>query len=174
MPSHVILTLFLIKTFSGKVRKANEKGITRLNLDDLKNLCEGGSADDIKPIQITSFSKGFGGKNGLAIEASAAELTAAAAATQPTQPMIEDEAGAKKPAAKKSQGKAEAKKPAAKKGSKTKKELKTEAKAAATKKAAEDKAERKAKLAKANKLRSTPIEELDWQSYLKAGDLVKV
>lgn len=167
----MILTLFLIKTFSGKVRKANEKGITRLNLDDLKNLCEGGSADDIKPIQITSFSKGFG-NNGLAIEASAAELTAAAAATQPTQPMIEDEAGAKKPAAKKAEGKAEAKKPAAKKGSKTKKELKTEAKAAATKKAAEDKAERKAKLAKANKLRSTPIEELDWQSYLEAGDLV--
>ena len=158
-----------------KVNKANQNGITRLNLDDLKNLCEGGSADDIKPIQITSFSKGFG-NNGLAIEASAAELIAAAAATQPTQPMItngEDEAGArKKPAAKKSQGKAEAKKPAAKKGGKTKKELKTEAKAAATKQAAEDKAERKAKLARANKLRSTPIEELDWQSYLEAGDLV--
>ena len=158
-----------------KVNKANQNGITRLNLNDLKNLCEGGSADDIKPIQITSFSKGFGGKNGLAIEASAAELIAAAAATQPNQPMItngEDEAGAKKPAAKKSQGKAEAKKPAAKKGSKTKKELKTEAKAAATKQAAEDKAERKAKLARANKLRSTPIDELDWQSYLEAGDLV--
>ena len=157
-----------------KVRKANENGITRLNLDDLKHLCFGGSAADIKPLQITSFSKGFG-NNGLAIEASAAELIAAAAATQPTQPMItngEDEGGAKKPAAKKSQGKAEAKKPAAKKGSKTKKELKTEAKAAATKQAADDKAERKAKLARANKLHSTPIEELDWQSYLEAGDLV--
>lgn len=158
-----------------KVRKANENGITRLNLDDLKNLCEGGSAGDIKPIQITSFSRGFG-NNGLAIEASAAELTAAAAASQPTQPMItngEDDTDAKKPAAKKSsKGKAEAKKPAAKKGGKTKKELKTEAKAAAAKKAAEDKTERKAKLARANKLRSTPIEELDWQSYLEAGDLV--
>ena len=139
-----------------KVRKANENGITRLNLDDLKNLCEGGSAGDIKPIQITSFSRGFG-NNGLAIEASAAELTAAAAASQPTQLMItngEDDTDAKKPAAKKSgKGKAEAKKPAAKK-------------------AAEDKTERKAKLARANKLRSTPIEELDWQSYLEAGDLV--
>jgi len=159
-----------------KVKKANAQNVTRLNLDDLKNLCEGGSADDIKAIQITSFSKGFGGKNGLALEASAAELIEAAAAVQkPAQPMItngEDGQDAKKPAAKPSKGKAEAKKPAAKKNGPTKKQLKADAKAAAAKKAAEEKAVRKAKLAKLNKMRSTPIEELDWQTHLEEGDLV--
>jgi len=159
-----------------KVKKANAQNVTRLNLDDLKNLCEGSSADDIKSIEITSFSKGFGGKNGLALEASAAELIEAAAAVQePAQPMItNEEAGkdAKKPAAKTSKSKAEAKKPAAKKGGPTKKQLKADAKAAAAKKAAEEKAERKAKLAKINKIRSTPIEDLDWQTHLEEGDLV--
>jgi len=165
-----------------KVKKANQQNVQRLNLDDLKNLCEGGSADDIKPLQITSFSSGFGGRNGLALEASATELTSVAAAHQSTQPMITnggEEEGAKPAAAaataKKSKGgKAEAKKPAAKKGGKTKKQLKDEAKAAASKKAADDKAERKSKLAKATKIKETAIDDLDWETLLEAGDLVSL
>ena len=161
-----------------KVKKANASNVQRLNLEDLKSLCEGGSSDDIQPLQITSFSSGYGGANGLAIKASASELATVAAAQQPTQPMItngDDEDGAKKPAAKKPKGgKAEAKKPAAKKGTKTKKQLKAEAKAAAAKKAADDKAERKSKLAKATKIQETAVEDLDWETLLEAGDLVSL
>ena len=161
-----------------KVKKANANSVQRLNLEDLKNLCEGGSSDDIQHLQITSFSSGYGGTNGLAIKASASELASVAAAQQPTQPMItngDDEDGAKKPAAKKSKGgKAEAKKPAAKKGTKTKKQLKAEAKAAAAKKAADDKAERKSKLAKATEIQETAVEDLDWETLLEAGDLVSL
>ena len=146
-----------------KVKKANASNVQRLNLEDLKSLCEGGSSDDIQPLQITSFSSGYGGANGLAIKASASELATVAAAQQPTQPMItngDDEDGAKKPAAKK--------------GTKTKKQLKAEAKAAAAKKAADDKAERKSKLAKATKIQETAVEDLDWETLLEAGDLVSL
>ena len=160
-----------------KVKKANAKSVQRLNLEDLKMLCEGGSSDDIQHLQITSFSSGYGGTNGLAIKASASELASVAAAQQPTQPMItngdDEDASAKKQAAKKSKGgKAEAKKPAAKKGTKTKKQLKAEAKDAAAKKAADDKTERKSKLAKATEIQETAVEDLDWETLLEAGDLV--
>lgn len=174
--------------------QANNKGVLRLNLQDLKNLCEGGDPKNIKQIQITSFSKGFRGGNGLALEASAEELKAAAAA-RPVQNMIAakahndddgnedvdmDQKPAAKPAPKKkkaSEGTAKAKsKQPAKKGSggakKTAKAKKAEEKAAAKKKAVEDKAARKARLARAKERRETPIVELDWQSHLALGDLV--
>ena len=182
--SHHNQTLLLFAIVSqepgmSKVKKANANSVQRLNLEDLKSLCEGGSSDDIQHLQITSFSSGYGGTNGLAIKASASELVSVAAAQQPTQPMMitngDDEDGAKKPVAKKSKGgKAEAKKPAAKKGTKTKKQLKAETKAVAAKKAADDKAERKSKLAKATEIQETAVEDLDWETLLEAGDLVSL
>ena len=166
-----------------KVSKANEKGVPRLNLQDLKSLCEGGDPGDIKPIQITSFSKGFGNGNGLALKASAEEMMSVAAA-QPADNMITDgkdvdvdtkPAAKRAPKKKSAPGKSKAKQPA-KRGSggtkkKTIKAQKEEAKAAAAKKASEDKDARKARVARSKERKDTPVDQLDWQYHLEINEL---
>ena len=66
-----------------KVSKARAANITLMTLHDLKLGIEGGDvAAAVKPVEISSFSAGFGG-NGLALLASDADLAAAAGTGAP-------------------------------------------------------------------------------------------